>query len=431
MASIRRRSHNSFLLTVELGYDGQGKRIRRTKTIRVYDEKLLRTKTRLNDYLNTELYKFKAKVEAGEYVSPEKLEFKSFVDDWLNKHAKVNLEKTTIKNYQVHIKNYILPRFGNMQLDKIKAIHVVNFLNDISQPGAAVSGRKEALSDSSIYEIDKTLRVLFDKAVEWQILKSSPMALLKRPKVRKKEMKYYDEADVIKFMIAMYEEHITWRMFFITSALSGMRKAEVFGLQWSDIDFENKCIVLKRSLPMFINGNPYIKGTKTNEDERIIYMPDWYMLEMLEFKEFWDAERFAAGNKWEGKENQFLFHSGFGKPYTPNSANKIWDRIKKDHELSDIRIHDLRHTMITYLLNSGEPVFNVSKRAGHSNTKTTTEIYGHSDKMGQKSAIKHFEKFNPELLVDNRSTDTIFNGLDENKNVDMIAFKAQKNKGQR
>lgn len=129
MAHYQQRGKNSFLLVVDLGRDGRGKRIRKTKTIRIEDEKLLRTKRRLEEYLNKELYKFQAEVESGEYISTKNLKFKDFVDDWMNKHAYKNLEKTTIKNYKIHLDNYIIPHFGNMNLDKIKAIHVVNFLD--------------------------------------------------------------------------------------------------------------------------------------------------------------------------------------------------------------------------------------------------------------------------------------------------------------
>ncbi len=81
--------------------------------------------------------------------------------------------------------------------------------------------------------------------------------------------------------------------------------------------------------------------------------------------------------------------------------------------MGDIRLHDLRHTMITYLLNDGANVFNVSKRAGHSNTKVTTEIYGQVNHAGGKLTAKHFEKFNPNDLVNNRSTSTIFIDVEE------------------
>src|SRR5690625_5301362 len=60
----------------------------------------------------------------------------------------------------------------------------------------------------------------------------------------------------------------------------------------------NDCIVLNKSIPFFEGGKPHLKGTKTNERERIIYMPKWYMKELKKFKEFWDEEKYAVGDKW-------------------------------------------------------------------------------------------------------------------------------------
>src|SRR5690606_17470077 len=87
MASIEKRGENSWRLTVEAGYDGQGKRIRKRKTIRVEDKKLLRAPKRLQEYLEMELAKFKMEVEAGEYITPEKMKFSDFVEEWRKKYA--------------------------------------------------------------------------------------------------------------------------------------------------------------------------------------------------------------------------------------------------------------------------------------------------------------------------------------------------------
>lgn len=410
LAHYQQRGKNSFLLVVDLGYDGQGKRDRRTKTIRIDDERLLRTTKRLDDYLKTELYAFQAEVESGEFVAPNKTNLSDFIQIWDDRFARhpKNLAKTTRKNYLTNLDNYVIPKFGNIRMDKIKTIQIVNFLDDLSKPGAAKSGRKEPLEDSSIYEIDKVMRVIFNKAVEWKVLKESPMEGLSRPRVTKKKMAYYDEDDVFSFFEAIYKEHVVWRMYFITEILSGMRRSEGIALQWPDYNFDKQYIGLNRSIPIFENGQPHVKGTKTDEDLRIIYMPEWYMEEMVKYKEFWDMEKYAAGDKWIGGDDQYVFHNGFGKPYTPNNASKMWKKIINRHSLKDIRLHDLRHTMVTYLLNSGETLFNVSKRAGHSSSKITSDIYGHADERGGKSAVKHFEKFDPKNLDNNWTTSAIF-----------------------
>jgi|SRR5690625_1678722 len=142
----------------------------------------------------------------------------------------------------------------------------------MSKPNA--SNRGKTLSDSTIYEFDKTLRVIFNKAVEWQVIKEHPLKNFSRPRIRKRMMKTYNEEDFMDMIKALYKKAIVWRMFFLTSALSGMRRSEVIALQWKDINFDEQYLRLKRSIPIRVDGTPHIKGTKTDEHERIIYMPE-------------------------------------------------------------------------------------------------------------------------------------------------------------
>jgi integrase len=87
LAYIEHRGHASYRLVVDAGYGPDGKRIRRTKTIKIEDEALLRTTRKLKNYLNEELTKFKIEVESGEYIAPEKMTFASFVNEWREKYA--------------------------------------------------------------------------------------------------------------------------------------------------------------------------------------------------------------------------------------------------------------------------------------------------------------------------------------------------------
>src|SRR5689334_15153640 len=123
MASIEKRGGNSWRLIVEIGYDANGKRLKRYKTIKIEDPAILKTKKRLKDHLQEELIKFKIEVEAGEYIAPEKMTFGIFVEEWEIKYAVKHLSEKTLYTYRSHLKNRILPTFGHMRLDQIKPLH--------------------------------------------------------------------------------------------------------------------------------------------------------------------------------------------------------------------------------------------------------------------------------------------------------------------
>ncbi|RDY69133.1 site-specific integrase [Halobacillus trueperi] len=212
MPSYQKRGTNSFLLTVEAGYNAKGKRVRRTKTIRV-DPSLLKTKRKLDNHLNQELVKFEMEVQAGEYIAPEKKTVTSFKKDWMEKHAVKNLALRTRQNYEEKLNNYILPYLGHMKISEVKPIHIINFMDEVSKPEAAKK-KKEGLSDSTLYEIDKTLRVLFNKAAEWRVISKSPLEGLRRPKIRRKEMKFLEGDEVRKLFKALQNEPSHWRLYF-------------------------------------------------------------------------------------------------------------------------------------------------------------------------------------------------------------------------
>jgi len=104
MASIEKRGTNSWRLIVEVGYDANGKRLKRYKSLKVDDPALLKTTKRLKDYLNDELVKFKIEVEAGEYIAPEKMTFEAYVQEWESKYARKHLAEKTLYTYQSNLK---------------------------------------------------------------------------------------------------------------------------------------------------------------------------------------------------------------------------------------------------------------------------------------------------------------------------------------
>nr|WP_279401638.1 hypothetical protein [Piscibacillus salipiscarius] len=101
-------------------------------------------------------------------------------------------------------------------------------------------------------------------------------------------------------------------------------------LEWTHFDFDNLQIKLVQSIPLFENGKPLIKSTKTDEDIRVVDMPEWYMDEMKIFYKEWKKEKFSAGDQWEEKGHKFVFHTGLGRPYNPQTPTSKWRQIIKN-----------------------------------------------------------------------------------------------------
>ncbi|MEK4029333.1 tyrosine-type recombinase/integrase [Pseudobacillus sp. FSL P4-0506] len=108
-------------------------------------------------------------------------------------------------------------------------------------------------------------------------------------------------------------------------------------------------------------------------------MPRWYMGELKDYYREWRKEKLALGDQWQGGDRQFIFHCGLGIPYYPARATINWIKFRDTHGLN-IRLHDLRHTMVTLLTEEGVNSKAIQQRAGHSSSKITSDVYGHITK---------------------------------------------------
>lgn len=386
MASIQKRGEKSYLLVVEAGYDAKGKRIKRTRTIKV-DEKL--TPKKLKEYLELELAKFKMEVEAGEYAKPEKMSFEAFaIKEWQVKYAERNYSPRTYKNYIGHLNTHIMPIFGDRFLDQIKTIHIIDFINHLGD---------KALSDSTILYVYKVLKSIIDTAVEWKFLATNPFDGVKQPSVKKKKMKYLDEQEAKQVIKALYEEPDVWRLYFLGCMLGGFRRGELVALEWKHVDFESNTITVEQSISLVENGKPIIKSPKTDESERVVIMPRWYMQELVRYRRAWIKEKVKIDeSRWNGEG--FVFGNEYGQPYYYTTPTAVWRKFLKRNGFKHIRLHDLRHTAATLLIEEGVDLKAVQERLGHTKYQTTADLYAHiTKKVAQETASK-LDKFDPRKL---------------------------------
>lgn len=389
MASFEKRGPNSFRLVVELGYDANGKRIKRSKTVKasgIREAKL-------------ELAKFVAEVSAGEYIAPEKMTFSDFVEnEWMKKFAERDLSPRTLKNYLSHIHSHIMPVFGHKQLDQIKTLHVVTFINDLRDPNARQDGKIGILSDSTILYIFKVLKSVLSKAAEWRLIQRNPIDGVKQPKVEKRKMKFYEEDEAKAVIKALYDEPTVWRLYFLGAMIGGFRRGELLALEWPDVNFEENTLSIWKSISLTENGDPIINKPKTEESERIVVMPDWYMRELREYLREWKKERLQSGDQWQGGHKHYVFHNGFGKPYYHTTPTGTWRKFIKRHGLKFVRLHDLRHTAATLLIDAGVDLKAVQERLGHTKYTTTADFYAHVTKKVSKDTASKLDKFDPKIF---------------------------------
>lgn len=384
MASIQKRGENSWMLVVEAGYNENGKRVRRTKTIRVEDEALLRTKKRLQDHLNMELTKFQMEVEAGEYISPEKMLLRDFVKEWESKYANDSLAEQTLETYNGYIKNHILPVLGHMRIDQVKPMHIVNFLSNLDRK----DDTDKSLSQGTIQYIYRVLRNIFERANEWKIIKENPVAAVKRPKVKKRKVKdhVYDVDEVSHIFEEMKTEPLHWQVFISLAIACGFRRGEILGLEADRINWEESQILIDQSIVRGKNGRPVIKDPKSFNSERIVTVPESVMSLLKQLYTSIVRERDTAKDYWKEHKHNWIFCNDDGTHFYPTTPTTWWRRFTERKKIRYIRLHDLRHTSATLLINQGVHAKIISERLGHADIRITMDTYGQALQVADQAA---------------------------------------------
>lgn len=373
MASIQQRG-DSYLLTVSAGYGPNGKRVRRTKTVKV--KNITEAKK--------ELAKFQVEVEAGEYIAPEKLTIEGFIPDWENKYATSQLSESTIAFYLGHINNHIIPNLGHMRLDQLKPMHVVNFMDSL----------KDKLSPRTIQDVHRILRNVMSRAVDWQIIKSNPLDNVKKPKnTRKREVNVYEENEVRGIFESIQNESPHWRVMITLALSTGLRRGELLALEWEHIDLKEGTIQVKQSYGRGKEGRRILKDPKSANSKRIIHLSSSVVELMKSYRVLHKRERMKVLDMLVEREHEFIFCNIDGTPFYPTTPTTWWKRFTTRNKIRFIRFHDLRHTSATLLINQGVHPKIISERLGHSNIRITMDTYGHALKSADKEAANKLDKF--------------------------------------
>ncbi len=193
----------------------------------------------------------------------------------------------------------------------------------------------------------------------------------------KKQIKILSIEEVKKLFYYMEnnEVSIIWKICIYLALFLGLRRGEIAGLEWKDIDFENKMVSIRRSV---VDGGKFgltTKEPKTENSIRVIAMPDTLIEKLKEYKKVWDFRKCYMGDMW--KPSDRLFSNESGDNIQPGLFIH-WLKVLLDKaDLPQVTLHSLRHSNITMQLVSGVDIKTVSARAGHARASTTSDIYSH------------------------------------------------------
>lgn len=232
---LEKRGKRSWRLIVSHGFDSYGNRIRYTKSIKANSRR----------EADKELVNFVYEVENGIVLQNSSMTFKEFTDLWAKNYGEKELSPKTYERYEGMLNSRIIPYFGHYKLCNIKPTHIMSFYDYLSKDHQLKRCKNhngktvmKSLSSKTILEHHRLLHAMLQNAVYWQILPYNPADRVKPPKHERPQIKYYDDVQCKQLLEALENEEIKFQTIVILTLFTGMRRGEVLGLEWSDIDFK-------------------------------------------------------------------------------------------------------------------------------------------------------------------------------------------------
>jgi integrase len=301
-----------------------------------------------------------------------------YLYDWLNKRR--GLRDSSRLLYRRRIANYIEPYLGAMPLCELRAVHIHDLIYG-SLAGKRLAG----------WTLRKTLSLLRDAlgdAEQLDLIPRNEARRVEMPPAEATEPKHFTAAQLRRYL-AIASRDPYWPLWLI-AAHAGMRRGELCGLRWGDLDSEQGFIaVVQQVTPQPIVGRDF-GPLKTPASRRLVALPPSLIAELLSHKARQNERRLLIGRLWVGGDNDLIFPNDVGQPMHPSVVTEHHGKLCQEAGLQHIRLHDLRHTASSLLHELGVPMRVVGNQLGHADLDSTAH-YTHADMEGQKRAAAALE----------------------------------------
>jgi len=232
------------------------------------------------------------------------------------------------------------------------------------------------LSNNTVRHYHSFLSSVLGVAVKWQLIPSNPCERATLPKKENSPPRYLDEEQAARLLALLDGEDVQYRTMIKMFMFTGMRREELCGLEWKDIDFKTAVIRIARASLYIPHEGIITDTTKNASSTRYIKAPAIAIQLLKDYKRWQAQRRLSMGDRWIDCDR--LFTKPDGSPIHPDTIGCWFRDFIKANDLPDISIHSLRHTNATLMINSGIPITTIAARLGHADPTTTTRIYTHA-----------------------------------------------------
>jgi integrase len=326
-----------------------------------------RTKRECQEALNEAL----AALRTGTFVEPSQRTLGVFlVDEWLPTIRPPKMRPSTWLSYQKNVERHIVPALGHLPLQRLTPAQLAASYRSLLEHGRR-DGRG-GLAPKTIRNIHGALHAALKDAVRWGYVARNVAAATDLPKGMVPEMHVWRPEQLRAFLDHVRGDRLyaAWLLL----ATTGMRRGEVAGLRWVDVDLDAGRVSPRRPR-VVVNYEVVVSEPKTAKGRRSLALDPATVAALRAHRVRQLQERLAVGPRWQ--DSGLVFTWPDGRPLHPERFSRWFEQHARAAGLPKIRLHDVRHSYATAALAAGIPAKVVSERLGHANIAITMDTYSH------------------------------------------------------
>lgn len=359
MPGVKRKGRgDAWYLEVTLGTDFTGKPLRYNRTFHGTEKQAEKA-----------LALFYAECDAGKVSRESSVKISELCDIFEKEYIERFLKISSRRGVRTATKIWIKPLLGSKKVSKLKRLDVQKFVNHLSDNG---------LSPKTIRNYYSVLKTMMEFAVKMEIVDDTPCQHITLPKKEDKEAEYYSVEEMASFLDALEklpDEELVFKAAAYIALFGGLRKSEILGLNWEDVDFEGGTIRVRRNRMIAPDIGVYEDTPKSKKGNRAVSLPPEVFAVLHDLKAQQAQAKLLLGEKYV--DSPALLRGSGGAPLYPNRLQAWLPEFVEKNDLPHITLHGLRHTHASMLAYMKADEMQISRRMGHAQLSTTLNIYTH------------------------------------------------------
>jgi len=329
-----------------------------------------RTRTEVREKLTALL----RDVDRGLTVAAENWTVEQYLDHWLSSVVKPNRAPRTYQGYELVVRRHLVPMLGRKRLKALGVADVRRLMQALTDSGLGVR---------TVQQVHAVLRNALEQAVRDEAVARNVAKLVKVKTPTYEVGRGLTVGQAKSLLDAVAGERL--QALYVLAVYLGLRRAEVLGLRWDDIDLDAERLQVTQTLQR-VEGSLQLLPPKTRHSRRTVPLPPPCVEALRQHRARQDRERLALGPAWT--DSGLVFTTTIGTPIEPDNLRRSWDKVREATGDPPARFHDLRHTCVSLLLDAGTPPHVVREIVGHSAIDVTMTIYAHASLDEKRTAMR-------------------------------------------